>query len=82
MPYGAERPLHLTDVGPVVRVGQFPHRSLADPEPAGKLHFGDALSTHGRVECKLGGNDGRYSHEFLALSHLCVRFQVYRWRLT
>ena len=26
MPYGAERPLHLTDVGPVVRVGQFPHR--------------------------------------------------------
>ena len=26
VPYGAERPLHLTDVGPVVRVGQFPHR--------------------------------------------------------
>ena len=35
--------MDLADVGAVVWVGQLAHGGLADAEPAGEVHFGDAL---------------------------------------
>ena len=66
MSNGAERLLYLTDVRPVIRIGQLPYCRLGDTKPAGEFCFGDKLNSHGGVERKLGGHDGGYSDQVLA----------------
>ena len=66
-PNGPERLLDLADVGAVVRVGQLSYGGLADTQPVGKLHFGNALSAHSRVQRELGGNHGRYGDDLLTI---------------
>ena len=49
----SERLLHLGHVGAMVRIRELADGGLADAQPAGKLHLGDALRPHGRIERKL-----------------------------
>ena len=49
----------LAEWGEVVWVGQLAHGGLADARPAGKLHLGDALGPHSRVQGELGGDAAR-----------------------
>ena len=54
----------------MVWVGQLAHVGLADAQPAGELHLGDALGPHGRVEGELGGYDCRHRHQHLTVNRL------------
>ena len=58
----SERFVHSADMGAVVWVGQLAQGGLADAQPAGKLHLGDALGPRGLVQGEFGGCDGRLAY--------------------
>ena len=55
---GSECLVDLANVRSVVGVGELADGRLADAEAAGEFDLGDSLGAHGRVEGKLGRNDG------------------------